>query len=519
MALTSTKVTQTSGLVTNERMNSLQSKIFEPDRISILGAYLVAVAPVIIYLVTSISDQFPATSLVSGWPEMTPVTAILFTILGVVTVLKISDRNETTRTVLKFSGLLISSILLVIAAISKFTATPELEWIELPSIATSSCFSLLFFALFTTRRKEATVPLFLSLIVLTIATTRLVRLLVSGPEPTVSSIFDTMALTTAALFAVSAVSAILLNPRLSYHRLFLATHDIGQYARLGVLITVVLPIFVVVTTLSLKDSQNVSIESTLTLTIVVTITVISAAVYKLLYRLYNELSNNQILQIELHQSNTLLENFARTASHDLQEPARKVRLLTQLITERLPEKSNDAELNDALNRLQSTARWMNELITNILQYSTTQPNQSKLKSLQLDSVLQDVFETLSELIHDTGTTINTQAMPEVIGNASGLHQVFLNLIINAIKYRPSDQPADIKIYAERIKDRYCIYVEDNGIGMDADSIQSTDTANFYSSYGIGIDSTKRILEMHDSELHYHAKLAQGTIASFTLKAG
>lgn len=497
---------------------SIQRQIFEPHHVSLGGAYVVTVAPIILYLITALSNQFPATSLISGWPEMTPATATLFVLFGLTTILKINGQPSKYRTILKAAGLTLSTIMLALGILAKASAATYNPPIDLPSIATAGCFVMLFVALLTTRGNIATAPLLLSLIVLTIAFTRLVRLTVSGPEATSLSIFDTMALTTTLLFALSAVSAILINPKLSYHKLFLATHRIGQYARIGIIITVALPMFVVVITLTLNDNHSIAIETALTLLIVLTITIISSAVYKLLYRLYDELSANQILQLQLQQSNTFLENFARTASHDLQEPARKVSLLSQLIKDRLPSELIDTELNDSLDRLQSTAKRMNELIIQILQYSVVRPNQSTLSATDLNEVIRDVFETISELMRETGTSIDVQELPVVLGNSTALHQVFLNLIINAIKYRPNDEPAEIKIYADRIDEHYRIFVEDNGIGIATAREKDTDETGSYTSYGIGITATKRVLEMHNSKLRYKSKEPNGTIASFKLAA-
>lgn len=498
--------------------NSLQRQIFKPHQISIGGAYIVTLAPLILYLINTASEQFPAMSFIAGWPEMTLVTATLFVLFGLVTILQIKASPTKYRTALKVTGFASSTIFLALAVVAKTSDTSLNAFVPLPSIATSGCFMLLFIALFTTRNSDATIPLFLGLIVLAIAFTRLARLALSGPEATTLSIFDTMALTTTVLFTLSAISAILFNPTLSYHKLFLATHSIGRYARFGILITVALPMFVVVTTLTLNDSQNIAIETSLTLLIVTTITVISSAVYKLLYRLYDELSNNQILQLQLRQSNTFLENFARTASHDLQEPARKVSLLSQLISERLPSQQNDPKLNDAIDRLQTTAKRMNELIAQILQYSVIKPNQDALRPTDLNKVIEEVFETISELMSETGTSIDVNELPVVLGNSTALHQVFLNLIINAIKYRQHDEPADIKIYAERINERYRISIEDNGIGIDATGEKRHEASSSYASYGIGVSATKRVLSMHNSELCYESKQPTGTIASFTLAA-
>ena len=240
----------------------------------------------------------------------------------------------------------------------------------------------------------------------------------------------------------------------------------------------------------LRD-ENFEVTGVLILAIEVTEQVLSKqkvesseARYKTLSRELEEQVQQRTSQLQisirdLKRSNENLQQFAYVASHDLQEPLRKIQAFGDLLRKHFPE--DLAAGADYLDRMQSAALRMSALINDLLSYSRIPGPQSFTKTVSIDKVVELVLVDLELLIEQTGATIEIGQLPEVKGDASQLGQLFQNLLSNALKFRRADVNPIININAELIswdhlsddvkpnlfmEKYYKIDVSDNGVGFD-----------------------------------------------------
>lgn len=229
---------------------------------------------------------------------------------------------------------------------------------------------------------------------------------------------------------------------------------------------------------------------------------------------------------ELERSNRELEEFAFVASHDLQEPLRKI----QAFGDRLKARSADTlgENVDYLNRMQSAATRMSMLIHDLLEFSRVTAKPRTQEVVALDDVLANVLEDLEEAIHSSGTVLQIDPLPKIAADSTQMHQLFQNLIGNAIKFVAKDRAPRVRITAKLIDapahpeetfdtELLEIHVIDNGIGFEqeyADRIfkpfQRLHSREEYSGTGIGLALCRRIVERHNGTLDVSSKRGEGT---------
>lgn len=206
---------------------------------------------------------------------------------------------------------------------------------------------------------------------------------------------------------------------------------------------------------------------------------------------------------ELERSNKELESFASIASHDLQEPLRKV----QAFGERLKRKLGDSLAEDAqadLQRIQGAAARMQQLIEDLLVYSRVTTKAKPFVEVDLNIVVGEVLGDLEVRIESAGACVQVSALPTVQADATQMRQLFQNLIGNALKYRYPDKAPEIQIRAHADGDgMHQIEVEDNGIGFEekySEKIfgvfQRLHDQKEYQGTGIGLAVCKKIAERH-----------------------
>lgn len=219
---------------------------------------------------------------------------------------------------------------------------------------------------------------------------------------------------------------------------------------------------------------------------------------------------------ELERSNRELQDFAFVASHDLQEPLRKI----QAFSDRLLVKSHQfgPEEKDYLNRMQSAAARMQSLIKDLLSYSRVTTRAKPLESCDTQSIVLDVLQDMETSITAEKANIELTPLPPVKGDATQLRQVFQNLISNAIKFHDPDQTPTIMIYPEDITPgSWTLVVSDNGIGFDlkyAEKIfhpfQRLHKRETYAGTGIGMAIVKKILDRHGADIRTESAPGEGT---------
>lgn len=225
---------------------------------------------------------------------------------------------------------------------------------------------------------------------------------------------------------------------------------------------------------------------------------------------------------ELARSNRDLEQFAYVASHDLQEPLRKVISFTQLLQQRYGDQL-DERADQYIAFAVDGARRMQTLINDLLSFSRVGRLSGAFEPVPLERCARRAIENLSERIEETGATVEVGELPVVEGEPNLLTAVFQNLIGNAIKFsRPGVAPV-VAVHAADRGEHWEVSVADNGIGIEpehADRVfvifQRLHAKEAYTGTGIGLALCRRIVEHHDGEIWIDPATGEGTTIRFTL---
>ncbi len=225
---------------------------------------------------------------------------------------------------------------------------------------------------------------------------------------------------------------------------------------------------------------------------------------------------------ELKRSNESLEQFARVASHDLQEPLRKIRAFGDLLMKKLGDAPHP-DAKDYLIRMQNASRRMSALIDALLNYSRVTTKALPPSPVNLDGIFEDVLSDLEIKIQDTKAVIEKGHLPVVEGDAMQMRQLFQNLLGNALKFHKAEVPPVIKVSTVKQGDRWEFKFEDNGIGFDpkyANKIfqvfERLHGRNEYEGTGIGLAICKKIVDRHHGNLIAEGRPGDGATFTFTL---
>jgi len=224
--------------------------------------------------------------------------------------------------------------------------------------------------------------------------------------------------------------------------------------------------------------------------------------------------------VDLQRSNADLEQFAYVASHDLQEPLRKVKNYAELLERRFPEDLDDKAIN-YLRIINSGAGRMQHLIQDLLRFSRVSTQGKSFEKVDLNTVVDEVKSNLEVAIAESEAIIVVKDLPSVSADSSQIYQVFQNLVSNSLKFRGDKNPK-ITISAKKRKKEWEVLVKDNGIGMDmkyADRIfvvfQRLHTRTEYPGTGIGLALVKKIVERHGGTIWIDSKIGKGSSFTFT----
>jgi len=227
--------------------------------------------------------------------------------------------------------------------------------------------------------------------------------------------------------------------------------------------------------------------------------------------------------MELERSNKELEQFAYIASHDLQEPLRMVSSYVQLLAQRYKGRF-DADADDFIHYAVDGARRMQRMINDLLSYSRVGTRGKPFGQADCDEILKQVLAGLRLQIEECGALITSDPLPVVMADASQLHQVFQNLISNAIKFRGEKIP-EIYVSAERKRGEWIFSVSDNGIGFEEkyagkifDIFKRLYPASKYPGSGIGLTICRKIIERHKGRIWAGSEPGKGSVFYFTLPA-
>lgn len=218
----------------------------------------------------------------------------------------------------------------------------------------------------------------------------------------------------------------------------------------------------------------------------------------------------------LESANESLEQFAYVASHDLQEPLRKIRAFGDRLSSKYAEVLEGSG-QDYIERMQNAAARMQTLINDLLKYSRVGRINEPAQPVELDDIIRNILNDMESAIQDTQAVINVSSLPVIQGEPSQFRQLFQNLISNAIKFRVAGKRPEVNITAEEVDASsleeieglaqspvyYKLKVQDNGIGFDEKYLdrifnifQRLHGRSEYKGTGIGLAICRKIIENH-----------------------
>ena len=246
----------------------------------------------------------------------------------------------------------------------------------------------------------------------------------------------------------------------------------------------------------------------------------------------NELS---VKNTELELKNKELSSFNYIASHDLQEPLRKIRTYSNMIIEKNSDSLNENTV-DFLNRIIRSATHMQHLIDDLLMFSRTTSGDKVFTTTDLNTLFEEVKVSMKLLLDEEDATVVCDPLPTIDVIPFQFHQLFANMLSNSVKYRKKDVKPSIHISARKATreelEKYkltldstywVISMQDNGIGFEqkyADKIfelfQRLHPKSEYSGTGIGLAICKRIAENHHGVIVASSEQGEGAVFSVYL---
>jgi len=224
---------------------------------------------------------------------------------------------------------------------------------------------------------------------------------------------------------------------------------------------------------------------------------------------------------ELRRANDDLQQFAYSASHDLQEPIRNVAVYSEIISRRY-RNLLDSDGQKFLGFLTEGGRRLATLIDDLLAYTRAGSLEGPLGTVSAAAVLEQTLSNLAEAIRESNAIVTAGPLPEVFVGAAHLQQVFQNLIGNALKYRNEDPPR-IHIQAYNQGTAWRFAVQDNGIGIDPQYKENIfgvfkrlHRDQKYSGTGIGLAICQRVVERYGGRIWVESAPGKGATFYFTV---
>ena len=229
---------------------------------------------------------------------------------------------------------------------------------------------------------------------------------------------------------------------------------------------------------------------------------------------------------ELERRNEELQDFAFIASHDLQEPLRKIQVFGDLLVDKCGEVVN-ADGRHYIDRIVKAANRMQTLLECLLTYSRVARKTRSLKETDLKDPVAEALSMLEVLIQENNARVEVEELPRIPTDAVQMVQLFQNLVANALKFKRDEEPPHIRIYFRTTVDedrRMCeICVDDNGIGFDEkylDKIfmpfQRLHGRTEYEGVGMGLAICRKIVERHGGTITARSTPGKGSSFIVTL---
>lgn len=240
---------------------------------------------------------------------------------------------------------------------------------------------------------------------------------------------------------------------------------------------------------------------------------------------------------DLERSNRELEQFAYVASHDLQEPLRKIRTFSDRLLIKCADKLDEAG-NDSLQRMQSAAVRMQTLIDGLLSLSRVTTQGQDFVAVDLNQIANEVVSDLEVQIEQAGGRVEVGHLPTIQADPLQMRQLLQNLIANGLKFRRLEAAPLVKVHGRFIHGRsqrktgrpateeQCrILVEDNGIGFEQRHqerifgvFERLHPRDVFEGMGIGLALCRKIVERHNGRITGHGNPGEGSVFEVLLPA-
>ena len=224
---------------------------------------------------------------------------------------------------------------------------------------------------------------------------------------------------------------------------------------------------------------------------------------------------------ELRRSNEALQQFAYSASHDLQEPLRMVASYAQLLQKRVGDKL-DEDGREFLYYIKDGADRMTRMVRDLLTFSRAgNAETSTIENISMEEIMGIALANMQAALEDTAAVVRWDPLPTVAARKAGLSQIIQNLLSNSLKYRSETAP-DIFVRCEQKGGEWVFCIEDNGLGFDprraekAFGIFQRLHGNTYPGSGMGLAICKRIVERNGGRIWADSEPGKGSKFYFTI---
>jgi PAS domain S-box-containing protein len=238
-----------------------------------------------------------------------------------------------------------------------------------------------------------------------------------------------------------------------------------------------------------------------------------------------DIDEQKRVQEDLRHANYDLEQFAFSASHDLQEPLRSIKIYSELLSRRHGNLINE-EANTFLNFVKDGATRMEMLVRDLLSYTRASAVEHPDELVDANAAFAAALTNLTGAISETGATVTSASLPTVLAHSLHLQQLFQNIIGNAIKYRSPDRTPAVHVAARKQNGFWTFSISDNGIGIEPQYKENIfglfkrlHTADQYSGTGIGLAICRRIVDRYGGRIWVDSEPGEGSTFRFTIPAG
>jgi PAS domain S-box-containing protein len=226
---------------------------------------------------------------------------------------------------------------------------------------------------------------------------------------------------------------------------------------------------------------------------------------------------------QLNDSNSELESFAYSISHDLRTPLRHIIAFSGILESEL-NVAPDSEVNIIVMTIKNSAARLSKLIDELLSYSLLGRTDLRSEMVSLGGIVNEVLAESRDVTSDRNVELKIGPLPDVEADKTLLYLVFQNLIGNALKFTQKKEKAIIEIYSDETgSDEYKIFIKDNGAGFNMDYadklfgvFKRLHSSEEFEGTGIGLATVRRILKRHGGTISAEAKVNEGAVFCFTL---